>query len=128
MELRRVLFRSAGTEAPDALVAEVRSATGSVKASVMAARALEALRVDATEALRACPVPILFLGGKRDRLLRRDLAREVRALRPDARIEMLDGPHLLLQSRPIGAMRVVSEFLLRCASEHRGQAVSAKDE
>src|SRR3990172_3555317 len=100
MELRRVLFRSAGTEAPDALVAEVRSATGSVKGSVMAARALEALRVDATEALRACPIPILFLGGKRDRLLRRDLASEVLAPRPDARIEMLDGPPPLLQSRP----------------------------
>ena len=41
---------------------------------------------------------------------------------------MLDGPHLLLQSRPREAMRLVSEFLLRCASEHRGQAVSAKED
>ncbi len=118
----------AGGEAPDDLVAEVRSATGSVRGSVMAARAMEALRVDATEALRACPTPIFFLGGKRDRLLRGDLAHEVRALRPDVKIEMLDGPHLLLLSRPKEAMRLVSEFLLRCATEHRGRAVRAKSE
>lgn len=106
----------AGKDAPDDLVEEVRSAVASVKGGVMAARAREALRVDATSLLRACPVPVLFLGGRNDRLLRSALPIEVRALRADAEIRMLDAPHLVLQRRPEEAMRVVRDFLLRAAA------------
>jgi len=105
-----------GEDAPDDLVAEVRAAVASVKGSVMAARAREALRVDASEALRGCPVPLLFLGGKHDRLLRSALPIEVRALRADAEIRMLEAPHLVLQRRPAEAMSIVEAFLLRCAA------------
>lgn len=102
-----------GHDAPDDLVREVQEAVASVRGSIMAARAREALRVDASAALRACPVPLLFLGGKQDRLLRTGLPIEVRALRADAEIRMLEGPHLVLQRRPVDAMRIVEEFLLR---------------
>jgi pimeloyl-ACP methyl ester carboxylesterase len=102
-----------GADAPDELVREVREAVASVRGSVLAARAGEALRVDASAALRACPVPLLFLGGKQDRLLRTGLPIEVRALRADAEIRMLDAPHLVLQRLPAEAMRVIEEFLLR---------------
>jgi pimeloyl-ACP methyl ester carboxylesterase len=105
----------AGEEAPEDLVGEVRAVVASVKGSVMAARAREALRVDASEALRACPVPLLFLGGRHDRLLRSALPIEVRALRADAEIRMLDAPHLVLQRHPAEAMSIVEAFLLRCA-------------
>jgi len=106
----------AGDDAPDDLVADVRSAVESVRAHVMAARAREALRVDATAWLGGCPVPILFLGGKDDRLLRSALPIEVRALRRDAEIRMLDAPHLMLQRCPAAAMRLVEDFLQRAAA------------
>ena len=106
----------AGDDAPEDLVAEVRSAVRAVKGSVMVARAREALRADATEDLRSCPVPVLFLGGRHDRLLRSALPIEVRALRADAEIRMLDAPHLVLQRRPAEAMRIVEAFLFRCAA------------
>jgi pimeloyl-ACP methyl ester carboxylesterase len=93
-----------------------------VKGNVMARRAREALRVDATEHLRTCPVPVLFLGGKEDRLLRSALPIEVRALRPDAEIRMLDAPHLVLQTRPGESMRLVADFLVRAASGRAGAA------
>lgn len=110
----------AGADAPDDLVEDVREAVASVKGSVMAARAREALRVDATQPLRACPVPVLFLGGKHDRLLRSALPIEVRALRADAEIRMLDAPHLVLQRRSAEAMEIVRDFLLRAASRRNG--------
>jgi pimeloyl-[acyl-carrier protein] methyl ester esterase len=113
-----------GPDAPDELVREVQQAVASVRGSVMAARAREALHVDASAALRACPVPLLFLGGKQDRLLRTALPIEVRALRADAEIRMLDAPHLVLQRLPAEAMRVVEEFLLRRGSG-RGAAAGA---
>jgi pimeloyl-ACP methyl ester carboxylesterase len=112
----------AGSDAPDDIVAEVRSSVASVEPRVMAARVREALRVDATDALRACPAPILFLGGKDDRLLRSALPIEIRSLRPDAEIRMLDAPHLLLQRRPDEAMQLVTEFLQRCLKRIPGKA------
>lgn len=102
-----------GPDASDELVREVQQAVGQVKGSVMAARAREALGVDATALVRACPVPLLFLGGKQDRLLRSALPIEVRALRADAEIRMLDAPHLVLQRLPQETMRIIEAFLLR---------------
>jgi pimeloyl-ACP methyl ester carboxylesterase len=107
----------AGGDAPQELVEEVREAVRLVPARVMAARAREALAVDASEALRKCPVPLLFLGGKKDRLLRSTLPSEIRALQPRVEVRMLDTPHLVLQRRPEEAMRIVEEFLLRVAQQ-----------
>jgi pimeloyl-[acyl-carrier protein] methyl ester esterase len=112
----------AGSDAPDDVVAEVRSTVATVDAQVMAARVREALQVDATDALLACPVPILFLGGKDDRLLRSALPIEIRSLRPDAEIRMLDAPHLVLQRRPKEAMELVTSFLQRCHKRLPGKA------
>jgi pimeloyl-[acyl-carrier protein] methyl ester esterase len=112
----------AGADAPDGLVAELRSSVATVDPHVMAARVREALRVDATEALLACPVPILFLGGKDDRLLRSALPIEIRSLRPDAEIRMLDAPHLVLQRRPEEAKEIVTSFLQRCKERPSGRA------
>jgi pimeloyl-ACP methyl ester carboxylesterase len=72
--------------------------------------------VDASEPLRKCPVPLLFLGGKRDRLLRSTIPGEIRALQPRAEVRLLDTPHLVLQRRPEESMRIVEEFLQRVAT------------
>ncbi len=115
-----------GHDAPDALVSEVQDAVAAVPGRVMARRAHAALRVDGTPWLRACPVPLLFLGGKRDRLLRSALPIEVRLDRPDAEIRMLDAPHLVLQRLPRESMAVVESFVLRAAA--RAAAGSARAE
>jgi len=112
----------AGHDAPDDLVEDVRGAVASVKGRVMAARAREAFRVDATSLLCTCPVPVLFLGGRNDRLLRSALPIEIRSLRADAEIRMLDAPHLVLQRRPEEAMQIVREFLLRAAGRTESAA------
>jgi pimeloyl-ACP methyl ester carboxylesterase len=117
----------AGGDAPAELVEEVRAAVGLVQGRVMAARAAEALHVDASDALRRCPVPILVISGRRDRLLRRSIPAEVKALRPDAEIHLLDAPHLVLQCRPREAMRWVSDFVVRLAREDQPATASPGD-
>jgi len=108
-----------GADASDDLVHEVQVAAGSVRGPVMLARARAAMRVDMSEALRSCQVPLLFLGGKRDRFLRSALPIEVRALRADAEIRMLDAPHLVLQRCSEESMRIVEDFLLRSFASRR---------
>ncbi len=101
----------AGPDAPDALVAEVQAGTAAVKASVMAARAAEALRADASGEVRSCPVPLLFLWGRDDRLLRSAIPIEIRALSPRAVIRTLPAPHLVLQRAPREALAEILGFL-----------------
>lgn len=102
-----------GGDAPAEVVREVQAAVASVKGRVMAARAAEALAVDASEAVRGLDVPLLFLGGTEDRLLRTALPIELRLLRPDAEIRMIPAPHLLLLRRPREAAREIEGFLRR---------------
>jgi pimeloyl-ACP methyl ester carboxylesterase len=102
-----------GGDAPADVVREVQAAVASVKGPVMAARAAEALAADASAALRGLDVPLLFLGGTDDRLLRTALPIELRLLRPDADIRMLPAPHLLLLRRPREAAREIEAFLRR---------------
>lgn len=104
-----------GPDAPPELVAEVQASVAAVKGRVMAHRAREALRVDAGPALSKVEVPLLFLAGAEDRLLRRNIPNEVAALGRDVDVRLLPTPHLLLQRRPHDAMRIVEEFLRRVA-------------
>jgi pimeloyl-[acyl-carrier protein] methyl ester esterase len=105
----------AGFDAPDDLVTEVRAAVAAVPGRVMVARAEEALEVDASRPLEASRLPLLVLAGRHDRLLRRAIPEEIRALRPDAVIHLLDAPHLVLQRQPARSMALLEDFLRRAA-------------
>jgi len=106
----------AGADAPSELVTEVRAAVAAVPGRVMVARAEEALEADASPALAASRLPLLVLAGRNDRLLRRAIPEEIRALRPDAEVHLLDAPHLVLQRQPGRTMALVEDFLGRAAA------------
>lgn len=101
----------AGPDAPDAVVGEVQRAVAGVAPEVLAHRSLEALAVDARDALAAVEVPILFVAPTRDRLIRRDAHEDVLGLRPDAEIALVDGPHMVLQRCPHASLSRIEEFL-----------------
>jgi pimeloyl-[acyl-carrier protein] methyl ester esterase len=103
----------AGPGAPDALVAEVQAAVTEAGPAVMARRSAEALRVDVRSELARATVPVLYLAPTRDRLVRRDVAPEVLAARPDAEIVRLVAPHMILQRQPHASLRAIEAFLER---------------
>jgi len=109
--LRRYL---AGSDAPAELLQELRTVQKPLTPSVLAARAREIVAVDATEDLRCCPVPVLYLGGRRDRIVppARTLP-GLKAIRPDLETVILDAPHLVLQRRPAEAAEAIALFLER---------------
>lgn len=111
-----------GAEAPPELVREVQEAVASVSWRVMLRRARAALEVDASDELRACPVPLLVLSGRADRLLRREIPAEILALRADADVRMLEAPHLVLQSAPSEAMAALEAFARRVAGPAAAEA------
>lgn len=101
----------AGPAAPAELVRAVREAVRGVPAAVLAARVRAALAEDASAALAACPAPLLYLGGARDRLLRPALAEELHRLLPAAQLRFLEAPHLVLQLASHEAATVISGVL-----------------
>lgn len=106
-----------GFDAEPARVRELQAALGEVRWSVLARRLRELARLDARADLQACPYPLLYLGARRDRLLPRAAREEVVALRPDLRLEILDGPHLLLQRAPGPAATRIVAFLREVAPD-----------
>jgi pimeloyl-ACP methyl ester carboxylesterase len=111
----------AGPDAPDEIVAEVQRAVAAVSAEVLAHRSAEALRVDARDALAAVEVPVLFVAPTRDRLIRTDACEDVLAVRPDAEVAAIEGPHMILQRCPHASLARIEEFLARVTAR-RGAA------
>ena len=111
--LRQLL---AGPGALAALIAEFRAAVASVKPEVLSARVRAALDVDASDELSACHVPLLYLGGTEDRILRSAIPAEILAIQPQADVRFLAAPHLILQRRPREAAAALSDFLTQTTS------------
>ena len=82
-----------------------------VSPKAMAARARAILRVDVSDALRACPVPLLYLRASDDRVVSARSWKRIAEIRPDACLEELPGPHLILQTQPALAIARIERFL-----------------
>ena len=88
----------------------------SVSPVVFAARGREILGVDERVSLRHCGVPVLYLGGRFDRIVRpARTVPELKQVRPDLEVELVDAPHLVLQRRPEESAEIVNRFMQRCA-------------
>jgi len=105
-----------GSDAPRELVRDVADTIRSVSANVLASRVREVLSVDARAALRACAVPILYLTATRDRLVRRNVARSIQDESNNVRVEVVDGPHLVLQRAPGPCARAIRGFMSECSA------------
>ncbi len=92
------------------LCAAVVDAAASLPSRVLAARLRELATVDARADLAACPVPITYIAGEHDRLVTARCVAEF-AAHPNTRIVTLPAPHLVLQTVPEAAARVVTEVL-----------------
>ncbi len=110
----------AGTDAPEQLVADFQVAVTTVAPEVLATRAQAALKADATEEARSCPVPALYLAAAGEGLMRRELPDELAQLIPDFRVERLDTPHLVLQRAPEQSARLIEQFVAGCAERPKG--------
>ncbi|MFI5165675.1 MAG: alpha/beta fold hydrolase [Thermoanaerobaculales bacterium] len=106
-----VLKRWFGRFSTPELRALLAEALAGVERPVLAARVRALLQVDASDALRACPVPILYLAGSHDCLVPKRNLRLIQTLRPDAQVAWLNAPHVLLQTQPVAAAQAIAAFL-----------------
>jgi pimeloyl-[acyl-carrier protein] methyl ester esterase len=70
-----------------------------------------ALLRDLEERVIETVVPVLALQATQDRVLDRSARSSIKRRIPGARIEMVEGPHLLLQAEPVACWRVIESFM-----------------
>jgi len=80
-------------------------------AEVLSARARAVMALDCREELRACPVPVLALVAKRDRIVNSRCPRLMQQVRPDMEFTHIDSPHLILQLATVEAVDRICRFL-----------------
>ncbi len=108
-----------GSHAPESLKLAIRRTVRSVNPEVLAKRARACIDCDARQEIRQVRVPLLFLQATEDRLVGKECLDEIKRLHPETISISLRAPHLLLQSEPRAAARIIIQFLdARC--RHNG--------
>lgn len=93
-----------------ALEATLRDALDEVEHAVLRSRAALALRIDACDALPRIRVPALYLRANHDRLMHPSAGNTILQGLPDVRLDTMDGPHLLLQTRGDACAEAIAAF------------------
>ena len=106
-----------GEDAPDSLVHRLHEAIHRVPKRTLAGRIRQVLGADARAAAEQVEVPVLHLSAGQDKLLGRRGRQQLERSGMDLESVVLDGPHLLLQTRPVQTAEIVCRFLHRVLAD-----------
>lgn len=110
MPLRFVGWLLMGSRAERELKERVGRVLKGLHPAIVKARVIAVLRVDRISLLREVRCPILFLRGNGDRLVGERSLKEISAVQPSCRIRLMDGPHMLLETRPEECADAIEQF------------------
>ena len=97
----------------------MRRAIVTVPSNILAHRVASVLRVNVRSELETFAGPLLCLRATRDRLVGARSTEAIRAVKPHAEFADVDAPHLLLQSNPSAAWKIIEPFLERAEKRER---------
>jgi pimeloyl-ACP methyl ester carboxylesterase len=100
-----------GRSATDGVPLQMRQSLRLLPERLAKHRARLALEIDVRETIKRLRQPVLVVHGKKDRLLPHGYARHFRDLRPDARVAMIDGYHMILETNPEQAAEALGSFV-----------------
>lgn len=100
-----------GSKSANRAPEQVNRATAAVDDVVLRHRIGEVLAVDATAALERIEVPMLVVQATADNVVPSSATPYMLRMQPRARHLEIDGPHLLLQTRPAECATAVAHFL-----------------
>jgi len=100
-----------GSASPQRAPAQMERAIAGVSPAVIRHRIAALLAVDESASLGRIRMPMLVLRARRDRVISRVATQAILRTLPGARLIEIDGPHLLLQTRPAECAAAVLEFM-----------------
>ncbi len=98
---------------PESALARMRVAIASVEPKVMMDRVQSVVGCNALEELGKIKVPVLYLQATRDFLVNPVCLEEMRQVKPEIEVVVMDGPHVILQLMPRQAVEIVADFVRR---------------
>jgi pimeloyl-[acyl-carrier protein] methyl ester esterase len=116
-----------GPDAQPSLLQSVRNAISSVNPKVLSSRLHTALTCDVRAELGQFTGPILYLQASNDRLIPRTHPEQIKRICPQTVVEVIPGPHLLLQREPERAAKAVEKFIQLIAMEEQDRTLSTHD-
>lgn len=96
-----------------------RDARHQVCPEVIAHRVRSTMTVDVRQELQNLSVPLLYLAGRWDLVVPKRSRTQIQRLRPDTELQVIDGPHALLQARPDLAWTAIMEWAATLPSTAR---------
>lgn len=103
-----------GRYATAALRGALAAALAQSSDATLQARLRAVLHVDVLARLAAAKVPVLYLQARQDDFLPASAGDGVKAALPSVSMVTIDGPHLLLQTRPAPALAAIEPFIWNC--------------
>ncbi|MEM6798456.1 MAG: alpha/beta hydrolase [Planctomycetota bacterium] len=100
-----------GRDATDEQVQTLRSAVRAVPVRTLSGRVRQMIDADAADELRELTCPIVYLRARHERLIPRRCVDAIRHASPGAVVREIDGPHLLLETRPEAVWRSLIDSL-----------------
>jgi pimeloyl-ACP methyl ester carboxylesterase len=98
-------------QASDVKTRKLKNTIRGVSPEVLSRRAQMILSCDVRPELARVKVPLLYLQGSRDTMVGKKSFQEIRRVKPDAQLAVVDAPHLILQSEPRVAAERIMEFV-----------------
>lgn len=106
--LQKLLF---GRRVDSSLLAGVRAALADVEPGVLGKRLRSVLTCDERANLQRLTLPILLIRPTRDRLVPTSAYEQIQAVNPIVKVKTVDGPHLILQTKPAECAEIISAFV-----------------
>lgn len=97
--------------ATPALRTQLEDVLATLPPEVVRTRAREVAVVNVTGPLARVSVPLLYLRATRDRLVPKSASEAICRIAPHTLVAAIDGPHMLLQTRPAEAAVIISKFM-----------------
>ncbi len=116
-----------GKECPEKTKRWVQETLPRLKREVLAARIKAVLEVNVREELKNCQVPVLYIAGSRDWLVGKKCLDVIWLCRPDVEIKVLEGVHMILQTRPDDSAQAIIDFCSNVIGSPKAKAQSPKE-
>ena len=92
------------------LAGEFSQSIRSVSSRILANRLREIIQVNVRELLRQLQCPIIYLRPTNDAIVPAHCIDAIRQLRPDIAFHTIEGPHLILETKPAEAWERITDF------------------
>jgi pimeloyl-[acyl-carrier protein] methyl ester esterase len=106
-----IRFFCVGKEAPDSLITQFQAVLHKVEPLILTQRLKMLANVNVISALTHIKIPCCYIQATDDRLVPSNNIKPFQTILPHLIIHKINGPHFILQAKPVACAKAIKEFL-----------------